>query len=112
MNGFFPQGICGRIKGTNTLSLIETYAVPEGRFKYVIYGKFVCNIQTEKADKNRTRLVVGGNNIHYPDERNIPTADMLLAKNLFNSVISTKGTHCMTRDIKNFYLGTPLKCNE
>jgi hypothetical protein len=33
---------------------------------------------------------------------------MLVAKMLFNSVISTKGACFMTMDISNFYLMTPL----
>ena len=33
---------------------------------------------------------------------------MLVAKMLFNSVISTKGAKFMTMDISNFYLMTPL----
>ena len=33
---------------------------------------------------------------------------MLVAKILFNSVISTKGAQFMTMDISNFYLMTPL----
>ena len=39
----------------------------------------------------------------------IPIAKMLVAKTLFNSVISTKGARFMTMDISNFYLMTPLK---
>ncbi len=34
---------------------------------------------------------------------------MLVAKLLFNSVISTQGTRFMTMDIANFHLMTPLK---
>ena len=34
---------------------------------------------------------------------------MLVAKLLFNSVISTHGARFMTMDIANFYLMTPLK---
>ena len=37
---------------------------------------------------------------------------MLVAKMLFNSVISMKGTRFMTMDISNFYLMTPLHCPE
>ncbi|EJK53065.1 hypothetical protein THAOC_27566, partial [Thalassiosira oceanica] len=37
-----------------------------------------------------------------------PTAEMLVSKILFNSVVSTKGAKFMTMDIKNFYLMTPL----
>jgi uncharacterized protein YktA (UPF0223 family) len=38
-----------------------------------------------------------------------PTADLLLIKNLLNSVISTPGARFATADISNFYLMTPLK---
>jgi hypothetical protein len=38
-----------------------------------------------------------------------PTADMTLAKILLNSVISTKEAQCVTLDIKDFYLNTPMK---
>jgi len=110
--GRLAQGIGGRVKGTNTINFIDKSEVPEDRFKDVTYGKFVCTIRPEKTEKNRTRLVVGGNRINYPGEVGTPTADMLLAKILFNSVISTKGARFMTGDIKNFYLMTPLKRKE
>jgi hypothetical protein len=76
--GRLAQGIGGRIKGTNTISFIDKSAVSEDRFKCVTYRKFVCNIQPEKAEKNRTRLVVGGNRINYPGEVGTPKVDMLL----------------------------------
>jgi hypothetical protein len=38
-----------------------------------------------------------------------PTADLLVAKILFNSVISTKHAKVMTMDIANFYLETLMK---
>ena len=37
------------------------------------------------------------------------TADMLTAKLMWNSVISTPGARYAGMDIKNFYLGTPMK---
>ena len=80
--------------------------------KDVTYGKFVCNVRPEKDEVNRTRFVVGGNRINYPGDVGTPTADMLLAKILFNSIISTKNARFMTGDIKNFYLNTPLKRKE
>ena len=82
--------------------------VPEKRRKDVTYGKFVCSVRPEKKEKNRTRLVVGEDRINYIREVATPAADMLLAKLLFNSVISTKGSRFMTMDISNFYLNTPL----
>ena len=69
----------------------------------------MCTVRPEKAEPNRTRFVVGGDRINYPGEVATPTADMLVAKLLFNSVISTPGARFMTMDISNFYLMTPLK---
>jgi hypothetical protein len=44
-----------------------------------------------------------------PGEVATPTADMLAAKILFNSVISTAAARFMTMDISNLYINTPLK---
>jgi hypothetical protein len=41
-----------------------------------------------------------------------PTAEMLVAKILFNRVISMPDARFMTMDILNFYLMTPLKWPE
>jgi len=102
------QGTGGRIKGTNTIVFTKEEEIPKERQKYCTYGKFVCDVKPTKAEPNRTRLTVGGDRINYPNDCRTPTADMLLVKLLFNSVISTKGAKFMTGDIKNFYLNTPL----
>jgi hypothetical protein len=52
--------------------------------------------------------MVGGDKINYPGEKATPTAEMLVAKMLFNSVISMKGVGFMTIDISNLYLMTTL----
>ena len=52
--------------------------------------------------------MVGGDRINYPGEVATPTACMLVAKLIFNSVVLTKGAKFMTMDISNFYLMTPL----
>jgi hypothetical protein len=75
----------------------------------VTYGSFVCTVRPEKAEPNQTRFTAGGDKINYPFEVATPTAEMLVAKILFNSVISTPGARFMTMDISNFYLMTPLK---
>ncbi len=54
------------------------------------------------------QFTVGGNRINYPGKVATPTAEMLVAKMLFNSVIYTKGAQFMTMNIFNFYLMTPL----
>jgi hypothetical protein len=76
--------------------------------KDVTYGQFVCTVRPEKAEPNQTRFTVGGDRINYPGKVATSTAEMLVAKMLFNSVISTKGAGFMTMDISNFYLMTPL----
>ena len=58
------------------------------------------------------RCVVGGNLINYPWDVGTATAEMLLVKIFFNSIISTRGAKFMTMDISNFYLGSPMKRKE
>jgi hypothetical protein len=53
-------------------------------------------------------FTVGGDRINYPGKVPTPTVEMLVAKMLFNSIISTKGACFMTMDIFNFYLMTQL----
>ena len=108
--GRLANGVGGRIKNpTNTIKFIHERDVPKNRMKDVTYGQFVCTIRPEKAEQERTRFTVGGDRINYPGEVATPTAEMLVAKMLFNSVVSTKGAKFMTMDISNFYLMTPLK---
>ena len=56
--------------------------------------------------------MVGGDRINYPGEVATPTADILVAKLLFNSEVSTKDAKFISMDISNFYLMTPLKRSE
>ncbi len=72
------------------------------------YGKFVCNVRPQKAEKNCTRLIIGGNRVNYYGKVGTPTADMLLVKVMLNSIVSTMNAKFMCIDISNFYLNTPL----
>ena len=99
-------------KPTNTIKFIINKAIHIARRKDVTYGSFVCNVRNEKSENNRTSFVVGGNWINYPGEVATPTAEIFLAKLLFNSVVSTRNAKFMTIDISNFYLMTPLKWPE
>ena len=65
--GPLSQGVGGRVKDTNTVLFINKSDVPQERFRDVTYGKFVCNVCSEKEEKNRTRLTMGGNRINYPN---------------------------------------------
>ena len=103
------NGIGGRINNpTNTIELICQHEVPTERMKDVTYGQFVCMVRTEQAEPNQTCFTVGGDRINYPGKVATPTTEMLVAKMLFNSVISTKGARFMTMNISNFYLMTPF----
>ena len=52
---------------------------------------------------------MGGDHINYPGKVATPIADMISTKMLFNSVAPTKGAKCITFDISNFYVITPIK---
>ena len=107
--GRLAQGLPGRAKGTDTIFFIPRHMVPRERTRDVTYGLITCLIRPEKVDEpNRTRLVAGGDRVHYPFDAGTPTADLLTVKLLINSVISTPGARFFTMDIKNFYLNTPM----
>ena len=105
------QGVGGRIASpTNTCFFVHKHEVPPDRLKDVTYGKFECSKRPQKVDEPlRTRLTVGGNRINYTGDVGTPTAEMILVKILFNSIVSTPGARFMSTDISDFYLVTPLK---
>jgi hypothetical protein len=108
--GRLANGIGGHIKNpTNTIKFIFQHKVPGDHVKDVRYGQFVCLVRPKKAEPNQMQFMVGSNRISYPCKVATPTAEMLVAKMLFNSVISTKGAQLMTMDISNFYLMAPLR---
>jgi hypothetical protein len=83
--------------------------VPRARAKHITYSLITCLIRPEEIkEPNRTRLVAGGDRVHYPFDAGTLTADLLTIKLLINSVISTPGARFFTMDIKNFYLCMPM----
>jgi hypothetical protein len=88
---------------------IPQHMVLKERVKDVTYGLIKCLILPEKIDEpNRTRIVAGGDRVHYPFDAGMPTTDLLTVKILINSIISTHGARFFMMDIKNFYLNTPM----
>jgi hypothetical protein len=86
------NGIGGHVKNpTNTIKFISQHEVRAYRRKDIMYGQFVCLVRSQKAKPNQMCFRVGGDRINYPGKVATPTAEMLVAKMLFNSVISTKG---------------------
>ncbi len=54
--GQLANGIGNRIKNpTNTIHFIHKKDIPQECRKDVTYGSFVCSVQSEKKEKNRTR---------------------------------------------------------
>ena len=92
----------GRTEGTNTIHFIGKNEVPKDGMRDVTYASIVCTERPQKAEKERTRLVGGGNLINN-------TTDLLTAKLLLNSIISTPGAKMACFDVKNFYLNTPME---
>ena len=101
------QGVGGRVTGTNTCYFIKHTAIRNN--KRPTYARFVCTIRPQKTEPNRTRLTVGGNLINFDGDKSTRTADISTAKLVLNSVISTDNAKAACMDVKNFYLGTPMK---
>jgi len=99
------QGI-RKLPGTDTCFFIRKAQVP--KYKCATYGRIVCNVRPQNEETYRTRLTVGGNLIDFPGNKSTPTADLLTAKLLINSMISTPGTVFLSIDLANFYLNTPM----
>ena len=78
-----------RLSG-NTIFFIRRDQVPRDRIKDTTYGLITCLVRPEKIDEpNRTRLVAGGDRVHYAGDAGTPTANLLTVKLLINNIIST-----------------------
>ena len=106
--GRLAQGIRD-IKGTDTIHFVSKSEIPADRWKDIMYGKIVVEYKPDKTEKHRSRLTVGGDRISYPYDVSAPTCGLPVIKLLWNSVLSTPGARYFTMDVKNFYLGTPMK---
>ena len=92
--------------GKNTIFFIPKEKVPAGRT--VTYGRIVAKIRPQKYETHRNRLTVEGNLINLPVDVTTPTAYLVTAKLIFNSVLSTKNAKFMCADMANFYLNNPM----
>jgi hypothetical protein len=90
--------------GTETMHFIQPVQVPSDRKD----GCIVATIRPQKSKAHCVPLTVGGNLIGYPRDVSTPTADMITAKILINSVISTPEARFMCTEVKDFYLNTPM----
>jgi hypothetical protein len=109
--GRLAQGIPGN-KGTDTIVFIKYNEIPLNRRRNVTHGKTVVTYWPEKDNPNRMRLTVGGIQIVCLFDVSTPMVEMMTVKMHLNSVISTKGVHYCTIDLKDFYLNTPMEWPE
>ena len=87
--GRLAQGVGTRMpSGTNTFFFIPKVKISAGRTE--TYGRIVAEIRSQKSETHRTRLTVGGNLINLPGDVTTPKADLITAKLIFKSVLSTK----------------------
>ena len=113
--GRLAQGVGKRRKvdekiiGTNTILFITKDQVPSGR--KVTYANFVCDYRPLKTEQYRVRCTTGGDKLEYPGDASSPTISLIDTKLHLNSVISDAktGARYLCIDIRNFYLGTPMK---
>ena len=91
---------------SNTMAFVHWSELPRG--KKATYLRIVADYRSHKPNPNRVRWTAGDDKIHYPGTVSTPTAEMLTAKLLFNSVISTDNARFMGIDISDFYLNSTM----
>jgi hypothetical protein len=87
--------------GTNTILYLvhdEIKRIPNN--SNVMYARTTINHRPQKNNLNQVRITVGGNLINYLYELTTRTADMVSAKIMWNSVISTPRAKFGVADIK------------
>jgi hypothetical protein len=70
--------------------------------------KLVCDYKPHKKEMERVRFTMGGDILDYSGDITSSTADITTFKALINSTLPTEDAAMMMRDIKNYYIDTPL----
>ena len=108
-NGYKQEGP----HGTNTITFMTPAKIAKiPKDHTVMYAHIVADYQPQKDDPNRILITVEGNLINYPGKTKTNTADMIIVKLSWNSILSTLNTQFMTIDIGNFYHNSPMKRKE
>ena len=69
-------------------------------------------LKPEKEEKEKTRLIVGGELLGFTENISAPTASVTTEKCVFNSLVSTPGLRFLLVDIKHFYSDNILPAPE
>lgn len=78
------------------------------KHKFASYGHIACNYHLQKDKPHQTHLTIGNDRITYTGNKSTPMADLVTAKPLINSTISTPNTCFYGIDLANFYLMMPM----
>ena len=105
--GRLMDGNVSGTTGTQTMAPIALDNIPTDA--KITYGMMVCDHCPLKKEKHRCRLVVGGNKLEYEHETAASAANLLEAKLIFNSTISTPNGRFFTMDIKDFFLSSKME---
>jgi hypothetical protein len=81
-----------------TCFFVELANIPKER--KITYGKIVCDNKPHKKEKERVRLIVGGDILDYSGNVTTSTADITTFKILINGTLYTEDADMMMMDIK------------
>ncbi len=87
-------------KGTNAMSIMLPMDVPKIPKDRVTYARVVVDHRPQKEDPNCIQIKAGGSLINYPGKLTTQMVDIMTAKLLSNSVLSTPGAKYMCLNIK------------
>jgi Reverse transcriptase (RNA-dependent DNA polymerase) len=105
--GRLAQGHSTMPTGSETMHFIPLHAIPKH-----IKPTYLCIVAAWRPEKEkpfRIRYTVGGDRIIYDGNCSTKTAELVTAKLLFNSVLSTPNARFGTLDIVDYYLNTPME---
>ena len=92
---------------TVTIDIIKKKSIPSN--EKAVYTRLVADLRPNKAVHERLIMCMGGDHMTSFMDTTTRTADLTTCKIHLTSVVSTEGGRFAGSDVKDFYLGTPLK---
>ena len=77
--------------------------------KTATYARVVVDKRPEKEEVNWTWITAGSYQLEFQGDTSTKTAELEIAKIVFNSVVSIPDAKFMKIDISNMYLNAPLE---
>ncbi len=97
-------------KGTNAMFVMTHNEIAHAYHekKFFTIANSVIDYHPQKNDPNQIQITAMGNLITYNGELSVHTANIIMAKLHWNSVVSTPNASYMCLDIKKLILPLPL----